>query len=69
MSQAGDDAMGRQNDEPFAARIHERHHHAFPRGIWIDCAAALRAPLVAIGERSFVTMVAVGDHQFFVRQR
>ena len=62
----GDDAVCRQNRQPFARRIEQRHHYFFVRRVRIHAAGA-RAALVPVGQSRFVAMMAVRDDEFLVR--
>jgi len=62
------DAMRRQNHEAFAARVDERHHRIFVWRVWIG-ETRFCATLVAIVERGFVTVMAVGNDELLVRHR
>ena len=64
----GDDAMGGEDGEAFAAGVDESHHRAFIIGIGIR-RIGTGAALVAVVERCFVAMVAVGDDEFLISHR
>src|SRR6202007_3331015 len=60
-----DHAVGGKNGEAFTARVDEGHHGEFIRRIG-NKLSCTRARFVTEIERSFVTVVAIGDEQFLV---
>src|SRR6266853_2827505 len=58
----GNDAMTGEDDQVLTAGVDESHHGAFVVRVGIECCST-GAAFVAIVERGFVTMVAVGDNQ------
>ena len=67
-SQAVHHAMGRQNEQGRAVHVDERHHDELvgssPLRECLRCASKTAAAFIAIGERGFVTVVAIGDDSF-----
>ena len=61
----GDDAVGGENGEAFAARVDKGHHGAFVGGVGDELSCA-GAALVAIVQRGFIAMMAVGDDELLI---
>src|SRR6266851_4268341 len=61
-------AMPRQNQQPFAPRIDERHHRALVRSLRIGL-SRMRAALVPVIQRCLIAMMPVGDHQLLAFHR
>src|SRR6266853_91785 len=55
-------AVRRQNRQPLASRVDERHHHALVRRFRIDFSGA-HSLLVPVIQRRLVAMMPVGNHQ------
>src|SRR5229473_4891379 len=58
----------RQNRQPLAPRVDERHHHALVRRVRIDFPGA-RAALVPVVQRRLIAVMPVRDHQLLVFHR
>ena len=66
--QPGDHAVRRENRQPFAVRVDERHHRGFVGRIG-DRLAGARSGLIAEIQRGFIAVMAIGDHQLLIRHR
>src|SRR5215469_1541005 len=64
----GGDAVRWQNGEAFGMSVDERHHDAFEGCLWIEFSCT-HAAFVAVRQRGFIAMMAIGNHEFLIRHR